>query len=150
MYLTRIRSCFTHWDVFCQVTSKTTQTPVKVLWISIFRVTGKCKKKHAVQWNSSMLTYLEASSLSVVSCKVKEILKGSLDSIPSPSPSVKIQIIGGKICLRCEGKILPGIVNKLLKTKSFLTSPSNVFPYYFRNSQVSIKRASSLNSIQYC
>ena len=29
--------------------------------------------------------------------KVEKILKGSLDSIPSPSPSVKIQIIGGKV-----------------------------------------------------
>ena len=32
---------------------------------------------------------------------VEKILKGSLDSILSPSPSVKIQIMGGKICLRC-------------------------------------------------
>ena len=31
--------------------------------------------------------------------KVEKILKGSLDSIPSPSPSVKIQIMGGKVCL---------------------------------------------------
>ena len=28
--------------------------------------------------------------------KVENILKGSLGSIPSPSPSVKIQIMGGK------------------------------------------------------
>ena len=33
-------------------------------------------------------------------CKVEKILKGSLDLIPSPSPSVKIQIIGGKVYLR--------------------------------------------------
>ena len=38
--------------------------------------------------------------------KVEKILKGSLDSIPSPSPSVKIQIMGGKVCLRCKGKTL--------------------------------------------
>ena len=31
--------------------------------------------------------------------KVEKILKGSLDFIPSPSPSVKIQIMGGKIYL---------------------------------------------------
>ena len=31
--------------------------------------------------------------------KVEKILKGNLDSIPSPSPSVKIQILGGKVCL---------------------------------------------------
>ena len=44
--------------------------------------------------------------------KVESILKGSLDSIPSPSPSVKIQIRGGKVCLRCKGKTLLGVVNK--------------------------------------
>ena len=59
-------------------------------------------------------------------CKVKKILKGSLDSIPSPS--VKIQTMGGKVCLICKGKTLLGIVNKLLQTKSLLTSPSNVCP----------------------
>ena len=34
--------------------------------------------------------------------KVEKILKCSLDSIPSPSPSVKIQSMGGKVCLRCK------------------------------------------------
>ena len=49
--------------------------------------------------------------------KVENILKGSLVLIPSPSPLVKIQIMGGKVCLRCKGKTLLGVVNKLLKTK---------------------------------
>ena len=62
--------------------------------------------------------------------KVEKILKGSLDSIPSPLSSVKIQIMGGKVC--SKGKTLLGIVNKLLKAKSLLTSPSNVLPYYFK------------------
>ena len=30
--------------------------------------------------------------------KVENILKGSHDLIPSPSPSVEIQIMGGKVC----------------------------------------------------
>ena len=47
--------------------------------------------------------------------KVDTFLKGSLDSIQSPSPSVKIQNMGGNICFRCKGKILLGIVNKVLK-----------------------------------
>jgi hypothetical protein len=64
--------------------------------------------------------------------KVEKILKGSLDSIPSPSPSVKIQIMGGKVCLRCIGKTLLGVANKFLKTKKLLTSPSNVLPYYLK------------------
>ena len=56
--------------------------------------------------------------------KAGKILKGSMISIPSPSPSVKIQIMGGKVCLRCKGKTLPGVVNKPLKT--------NVLPYYLK------------------
>ena len=43
-----------------------------------------------------------------------KILKGSLDSIPSPSPSVQIQIMGEKVFLRSKGKILPVVVNKIL------------------------------------
>ena len=44
--------------------------------------------------------------------------------IPSPSPSVKIRIMGGKVCLWCKGKTLLGVFNKLLKTKilCFITS----------------------------
>ena len=45
--------------------------------------------------------------------KVKKILEDSLDSIPSPS--VKIQIMGGKVGMRCKGKTLLGVVNKLLR-----------------------------------
>ena len=48
--------------------------------------------------------------------KVEKILKNSLDSIPPLSPSVKIQIMGGKVCLRFKGKTLLGVVNKFLKT----------------------------------
>ena len=62
--------------------------------------------------------------------KVENILKGSLDLIPSLSPSVKIQIIGGKVCLRCKGETLLGI----FVFKSFLTSLCNVLPYFLRYS----------------
>ena len=44
--------------------------------------------------------------------KVEKILKGSLDSISSLSPSVKIQTMVGKVCLRCKVKALLGDVNK--------------------------------------
>ena len=40
-------------------------------------------------------TLLESPQFSLV--KVEKILKGSLDLIPSPSPSVKIQIWAGKL-----------------------------------------------------
>ena len=49
--------------------------------------------------------------------KVKKILKDGLDSIPSPS--VKIQIMGGKVGLRCKSKTLLGFVNKIISLKSF-------------------------------
>ena len=56
--------------------------------------------------------------------KVEKILKGSLDLIPSPSPSMKIQIMGGKVCFRCKGKTLLYLVHKFLKTINLLTSLS--------------------------
>ena len=59
--------------------------------------------------------------------KVDKILKGSMDLIPSPSPSVKIQIMGGKVCLRCKGKTLLGAVNKLMKNKKFVDIPQQCF-----------------------
>ena len=63
---------------------------------------------------------LESSSnLSLNDFKVEESLKGSLDSILSPSPSVQIQIMGGKVCLRRKGKTLLGIVNKHLPADTF-------------------------------
>ena len=68
----------------------------------------------------------------IVIIKVEKILKGSVDSIPSPLPSVKIQIMGGKVCLSCKGKTLLGIINKLLNTKSLLTSAINFLPYYLK------------------
>ena len=43
-------------------------------------------------------------SYSGKTAKIEKILKGGLDSIPSPSPSVKIQIMGGKVCLSCKDK----------------------------------------------
>jgi len=46
--------------------------------------------------------------------------KDSLNLIPSPSPTVKIQIMGGKVCSRDKGKTLLGVVNKLLKKRNFV------------------------------
>ena len=43
---------------------------------------------------------------SLLFVKVEKISKGSLDSIPSPSPSMKIQTMGRKFCLRWKGKTL--------------------------------------------
>ena len=60
--------------------------------------------------------------------KVKKILKGSLDPIIFSKNSNYWR----ENCLRCKGKTLLGVVNKLLKTKSLLTSPSNVLHYYLK------------------
>ena len=51
--------------------------------------------------------------------EVEKILKGNLDLIPSPLPLVKIQIMDGKVSLRC-------------KAKSLWTSSGNVLPYYLK------------------
>ena len=59
--------------------------------------------------------------------KVEKILEGSLDSIPSLSPSVKIQIIGGKVYLREYGKTLLGDVNKLIEIQKFLDNAKQYF-----------------------
>ena len=68
----------------------------------------------------------------VDSGKVEFFLKGSLDSILSPSPSVKIQIIGGKVGLRFLGKTLLGAANKLFVFKSLLKRPGNVLPLHLK------------------
>ena len=55
---------------------------------------------------------LIAALIDLVS-KVENILKGSLDSILSPSFSMKIQIMGRKVCFRCKDKTLPITSSKL-------------------------------------
>ena len=42
--------------------------------------------------------------LEKIKCKVEKILKGSLNLFSSPSPSLKIQIKGGNVCLSFESK----------------------------------------------
>ena len=64
----------------------------------------------------------EPSQGTIALTKVEKILEGSLDSFSSPS--VKTQVMGGKVCLRCKDKTLLGVVNKLLETKSFLVTSS--------------------------
>ena len=47
-------------------------------------------------------------------------MHGKVDSIPSPcaSPSVKIQIMGGKVCMRCKGRTQ--IINRCTKDCNIL------------------------------
>ena len=63
---------------------------------------------------SSFLNFVQCNLAETTVCgisRVEKILKGNLDL--TISPSVKIHIMGGKVCLRCKGKTLLGIVNKL-------------------------------------
>ena len=57
--------------------------------------------------------------------KVEKVLKGSLDSIPSAS--VKIEIMGRKVCLMCKGKTLLGLVNKHIENKKFVVITQHCF-----------------------
>ena len=74
-----------------------------------------------------MISLLYVLQYRILMLKVAKILKGSLDSIPSHSPSVKIQIVGGKVCLMCEGKTLLGIVNKLFENKKLVDITQQCF-----------------------
>ena len=56
--------------------------------------------------NKSIIGWVLNTGCPYTGVKVEKILKGSLDSIPSPLLSVKIQIMGGKDCLRFKGKTL--------------------------------------------
>ena len=90
---------------------------------------------HHHQFAKEFLAIMETDSTqkavvhNVFAGKVEMILKGSLDSIPSPS--VKIQIMGGKVCLRCKVTLL-GVFNKLLVFKSLFTKPNNVLHLHLK------------------
>ena len=64
-------------------------------------ITKKLKRGILFTWNFISTTYHDIILFETF--KEEKILKGSLDSIPSPPPSVKIQIMGSKVFLRCKG-----------------------------------------------
>ena len=64
--------------------------------------------------------------------EVENILKGSLVSIPSPSPLVKIQIMGSKACLRCEGKTLLDITQQCSALLPQVNFPANNLNFHRR------------------
>ena len=65
-------------------------------------------------------------------CKVEKILKGRLDWIPSPSPSVKIQIMGRKVFLRCKSDHFWALSTNFLFSKVLLITPGNVLPLHLK------------------
>ena len=81
--------------------------------------------------HSEKATKLSKISTVDLNIKVEKILKGSLYLIPSPSPLLKIQIMGGKVCLSC--KVLEALTspsNVLLLTLLKLTDYSKIVFYY--------------------
>ena len=67
----------------------------------------------------------------IASVKVEKILKGSLNLIPSPSPSLKIQIMGNKVCLKCIQKFVDNLQQWFVFTPqaNFL---ANIFNFHWR------------------
>ena len=96
-------------------------------------------KKQIVLFNCSYLKYFLVNVLyATVQCetfsfkspcniKVENILKGSLDSIPSPSHSVKIQIIAGKFNWGNKAKHC-----WVMSTNCWKQTPGNGLPLYLK------------------
>ena len=59
--------------------------------------------------------------------KVEKNLKGSLDSIPTPSLSVKIQIMGGKVCLMSKSQNVAGRCQQTFENKEFVDITQQCF-----------------------
>ena len=94
-----------------------TQSSFEIIWPLVFWKCSLIKIKHICDSSNYTSLRLKSSGINEIrveiSFKVEKILKDSLDSIPSPSPSVKIQIIGGTVYF-----------------KSLLKTPSNVLPLH--------------------
>ena len=97
-------------------------------WISVLSLVSLSTTAALWQESRNCLTYCadhinccEDKTVSYNSynfIKVEKILKGSLDSNLSPSPSVKIQIMCRKVCLRCTGKT--GCCQQTFENKKFV------------------------------
>ena len=108
-------------------------------WISIQLKCGFLRKSFIM--NAPLISYhfwvglllwIWNSVISNDGCKVKKkIWEDSLDSIPSPSLSVKIQIMGGKN-IKAKHCWLLLFVNKLFVLKTLLITPSNVLPLHLK------------------
>ena len=82
-----------------------------------------------MELHSTWKTWTLHQDLPIMNLIKKNILKDNLDSIPSPLPSVKIQIMGSKVCLRCKGKTLVGIVKNFdIIQQCFALLPQVNFP----------------------
>ena len=94
-----------------------------------FQNSGKIRfLKKRLTWESNSFFFMRKSFRQGWNFfKVEKILKGSLDSIPSPS--VKIQIMGRKVCLRCKGKHCWAFLTNVWKQNVCRHHPA---PYYLK------------------
>ena len=79
--------------------AKTAYTKPAIIKWSVWTALATCGNFQIGNYIQTLWHAIPSAQLLLVFTKVENILKGSLDSIPSPSPSVKNQIIGGKVCL---------------------------------------------------
>ena len=69
------------------------------------------------------------SKVKALQGKVEKILKGSLDSISSPSPSMKIQIMGGKVSLSCKRQNIAGLCQQTFCFQKFVDNAKQFFAF---------------------
>ena len=84
-----------------------------------------CKESYFIPFFEDLtnISFYENKSPFCKVGKVGKILKGSLDSIPSPSPSLKIQIMGGKVCLTVKAKHYWALTTNFLYLKVWWQHP---------------------------
>ena len=62
-----------------------------------------------------------------LSFKAEIVLKSSLDSIPSPLPSVKILIMSGKVCFEVIMQKIAGCCQQIFANKKFVDITQQCF-----------------------
>ena len=77
--------------------AKTAYTKPAIIKWSVWTALATCGNFQIGNYIQTLWHAIPSAQLLLVFTKVENIFKGSLDSIPSPS--VKNQIIGGKVCL---------------------------------------------------
>ena len=79
------------------------------------------------RYNGVMHAYKTVFKEEGIAGKVEKILKGNLNSVPSPS--VKIQIMGGKVYLTCKGKTFAGCCQQTFENKKFVDNTQQCFAF---------------------
>ena len=97
-------------DFICKVYRERYGKTIEATWLSTI-------------FSMAVSAFLVGGIMGALSGKVEKILKGALDLIPSPS--VKIQIMGGKVCLMLKAKHCWALSTNFLLTTSTKDLPLN-------------------------